>query len=211
MSGPRLFTFSLHIPSVPSPGELLRPGEGSTLLHNFISETIAKNTYSSVCIPITNDNWKKRWKEMCLMEHGTGSSECKRDVELQRAAENWRAGYSEAFHRNEVNITRLGLSRYHQYGLILLISGIVVIEEAEGTIGMAADWLELDSPDAWVRYDSELVRNRSVSLVYVFVTRVVKGIKGRDRAGIILGDPNSHSTPTAKSTSHRRLCTCCQR
>lgn len=30
-------------------------------------------------------------------------------------------------------------------------------EEAEYIIGMAADWLELDAPDIWVRYDSELV------------------------------------------------------
>lgn len=35
---------------------------------------------------------------------------------------------------------------------------ILSVEEAEYTIGMVSDWIELDSPDAWVRYDSELVR-----------------------------------------------------
>src|SRR5258708_437021 len=169
MSGPRLFTFSLHLPGVPSPSELLRPREGSTILYDFIKETTAKNTYGSICIPITNDIWKKRWKEMCLIEHGTSSSECKRDVELQWAAENWRAGYSGSFHLNEVNITRLGLWQCHQVQSGISDLGVSVIEEAEGTIGMAADWLELDSPDAWVRYDSELVCKRAVSLVTVLV------------------------------------------
>lgn len=32
------------------------------------------------------------------------------------------------------------------------------IEEAEFTIGMVSDWLELDSPDEWIRSDSEIVR-----------------------------------------------------
>ena len=34
-----------------------------------------------------------------------------------------------------------------------------ITEEAEYIIGMAADWIELDSPDVWVRLDSELVRD----------------------------------------------------
>ncbi|KAF8340642.1 PRMT5 arginine-N-methyltransferase-domain-containing protein [Cantharellus anzutake] len=143
MSAPRLFTFSLHIPGVPPPSEVLHPEDGSsTPLHSLMKETTAKNIYSSICIPIANDIWKHRWKEMCLVEHGM-SSEGRKDSELQRVAEKWRAGHSGGFRKNEVNITRL--------------------EEAEGTIGMAADWLELDSPDAWVRYDSELALKQEIS------------------------------------------------
>lgn len=33
-------------------------------------------------------------------------------------------------------------------------------DEAVSTIGMVSEWLELDSPDEGVRYDSEIVRSK---------------------------------------------------
>ena len=33
----------------------------------------------------------------------------------------------------------------------------VIVDEAEGVIGVVSDWLELDSLDEWVRHDAEIV------------------------------------------------------
>ena len=35
----------------------------------------------------------------------------------------------------------------------------VCVEEAENTIVLVSDWLELDAADAWVRHDAESVRS----------------------------------------------------
>jgi type II protein arginine methyltransferase len=37
------------------------------------------------------------------------------------------------------------------------VTHVLRIDEAMNTIGMISEWLELDSPDDGVRYDSEIV------------------------------------------------------
>lgn len=69
------------------------------------------NNYYGVCVDITNDLWKKRWSSLCLTTpEGDDSATAKRSVEeiqnKQRVAELWRV--SDAFHKDEVNITKLG-------------------------------------------------------------------------------------------------------
>lgn len=85
-----------------------------------------------------------------------------KDAETQRVAESWRAGTSGRFQRDEVNLTKIGafcgkLNFSFKTLTRDIIQPLLSSDEAECTIGMAADWLELDSPDIWVRHDSELV------------------------------------------------------
>ena len=61
--------------------------------------------YKRVCMPLTTEKWKKRWSEMCLLP----SERSDQDKEsAARAAESWRL--NPAFQRDEVTITRIGVS-----------------------------------------------------------------------------------------------------
>jgi hypothetical protein len=76
------------------------------------------------------------------------------------------------FKRSEVTVTRLGTSPSllefwrTEVGRASSPSGCADelsflsdrAEETEHLIGLASDWLELDSPDEGIRFDSELVR-----------------------------------------------------
>ncbi|EJD06474.1 PRMT5-domain-containing protein [Fomitiporia mediterranea MF3/22] len=64
-----------------------------------------------------------------------------RERELEERAERWRA--APCFQREECNMTGL--------------------DEAEGVIGIASDWLELDSPDDWVRHDCEIALRQELA------------------------------------------------
>jgi type II protein arginine methyltransferase len=70
------------------------------LLH--LSRISAEDSYDWVCIPLTNEAWKTRWKRMCLSDGQRQSF----DTEL--LAENWRASEGP-YERSEMNITRLGV------------------------------------------------------------------------------------------------------
>lgn len=96
----------------------------------------SEDGYDLICVPLANETWKSRWKKMCLTD-GEKQSE-----EVERLAEDWRASEGP-FLREEMNITRL--------------------DEAMGTIGMVSDWLELDSPDDGLRYDSEIALKQELS------------------------------------------------
>ncbi|KAF8322644.1 PRMT5-domain-containing protein [Clavulina sp. PMI_390] len=114
--------------------------------------------YSTICLPITNARWAERWRRMCLSSSSdrkkNKEKEKEREKEAHRTAEMWRAGMVGRFERNEVNLTK--------------------IEEAECVIGMAADWLQLDSPDLWVRHDSELaLRQELVHASYLGMQTVI--------------------------------------
>ncbi|KAF8515395.1 PRMT5-domain-containing protein [Hysterangium stoloniferum] len=99
------------------------------------------NAYHYVCIPLTNEKWQKRWREMCG-KHGDNISEDQHDHDQRiRGAELWRD--STAFRREEVVISRL--------------------DEAESVIGIISDWLELDSPDDQIRRDSEIALLQEIS------------------------------------------------
>jgi type II protein arginine methyltransferase len=58
--------------------------------------------YDGICLPLTTDQWKARWRELCLI-HAEGSPDT---AALEQSAENWRA--RPVFLRDEVTITRLG-------------------------------------------------------------------------------------------------------
>lgn len=115
-------------------------------LEDQIEEAL-QDSYNGLCLNITNDEWRRRWTSLCLTtpspaEGGSVlmplSDELK---EQQRVAELWRV--SDAFKKSEVNITKL--------------------EEAENIVGLASEWLELDSPDEWVRQDSELALRQELA------------------------------------------------
>lgn len=108
--------------------------------------------YDTICLPLTNASWKKRWREMCLLPSGQDREP---DSLAERKAEDWRA--NPAFLRDEVTVNRLGAScaqieREHEAN-----TGVNV-DEASNVIALASDWLELDAEDDWVRHDSEIVR-----------------------------------------------------
>jgi protein arginine N-methyltransferase 5 len=71
------------------------------LLH--LSRISAEDGYDWVCIPLTNEAWKTRWKRMCL------SDGQRQSFDTEMLAENWRASEGP-YERSEMNITRLGVS-----------------------------------------------------------------------------------------------------
>ncbi|KAG9005117.1 methyltransferase protein [Tulasnella sp. JGI-2019a] len=103
--------------------------------------------YNGVCIAIANEEWRKRWSRLCLLpaaeiENAAPAGVPEEVKKQQTAAELWRAGDS-GFQRDEVNLTTLG--------------------EAESTVGLASEWLELDSPNECVRLDSELALRQELT------------------------------------------------
>ncbi|KAG8863184.1 methyltransferase protein [Tulasnella sp. 330] len=140
----------LHLatPLKPSSSEKTQNGKDfrpRTILEQRI-HSAQGDRYDGVCLAITNDEWRKRWARLCLSLSGekldTAASTPEEVKQQQTAAELWRAGDS-GFRRDEVNLTKL--------------------EEAESVIGLASEWLELDSPDEWVRLDSELALRQELA------------------------------------------------
>ncbi|KAH9936058.1 PRMT5-domain-containing protein [Amylocystis lapponica] len=93
--------------------------------------------YEATCLPLTNEKWKTRWRDMCLLL----TDDVQDKDALEHRAECWRS--KPAFVRDEVTISRL--------------------DEAEGVLAMVSDWLELDAPDDWVRHDSEIALLQELS------------------------------------------------
>ncbi|KAG8812619.1 methyltransferase protein, partial [Serendipita sp. 399] len=93
--------------------------ETSALLELY--KTASQDGYDLICVPLTNETWRTRWKRMCLTDESGKQSE-----EIEKLAEDWRASEGP-FLREEMNITRL--------------------DEATGCIGMVSEWLEIDSLD----------------------------------------------------------------
>ncbi len=60
--------------------------------------------YDAICLPLTNDKWKARWRDMCLIPAGGTLDR----VSLEHQAEDWRS--TPGFMRDEVTITHLGAS-----------------------------------------------------------------------------------------------------
>ena len=144
-----------------------------------------RTDYDALCIPLANASWRDRWEGLCLkpeeLEGGDGDPldlasptrsgfvivppqpntlspirpstansyhvppppsptpshfpGASTTTPVEMAAELWR--FAGGFNRGEVTITRL--------------------EEAEGVIGCASEWLDLDNDDEGIRFDSELV------------------------------------------------------
>ncbi|KAH8100111.1 PRMT5-domain-containing protein [Cristinia sonorae] len=118
-------TLATPNPTSPIPGS---PTENETPVLRSISEARAKG-YECIGLPLTNDSWRTRWQDMCVLPPGEKPDR----HSLEAKAEQWRV--RPCFTRDEVNVTKL--------------------EEAEGVIAFVSDWLELDAYDDWVRHDSE--------------------------------------------------------
>ncbi|OCH94445.1 PRMT5-domain-containing protein [Obba rivulosa] len=101
------------------------------------AEEARANDYDAICYPLTTEKWRKRWQDMCLFPG--------EDVEdknaLEQRAEAWRA--KPTFSLDEVTVTRL--------------------DEAEGTVALISDWLELDASDDWVRHDAEIALQQELA------------------------------------------------
>lgn len=72
-----------------------------TPILRLLSDSKAKG-YDTVCIPLANEKWRTRWKEMCL----SPEDEAEKDESAERTSEAWR--FNPVFLREEVNVTRLG-------------------------------------------------------------------------------------------------------
>ena len=122
-----------------------------TPILRLLSDSKTKG-YDTVCIPLTNERWRERWKRMCL----SPEDEAEKDESAERISEAWRS--NPVFLREEVNVTRLGeYTEPSTCSLVLMLCNRNGVDEAENTIVMLSDWLELDSPDEWVRCDAETV------------------------------------------------------
>ena len=62
--------------------------------------------YDTVCVPLTNEKWKARWRELCILN----PEESPDKLSIEQRAEAWRS--KPAFFRDEVTISRLGTSAF---------------------------------------------------------------------------------------------------
>lgn len=140
---------ALPFPLPPAP---TAPRPTPSPLQNAIQSHIQGTDYDAVVIPLTNEKWQSRWDRLCLRPMEDEEEETKPEVlearerereALDREADIWRK--EGGLLRGECNITRL--------------------EDGQRVIATAADWLELDSPDEGIRFDSELVRSPSAGHV----------------------------------------------
>lgn len=86
-------------------------------------------------------------------------------------------------------------------------------EEAENAVGMASEWLELDSPDEWVRLDSELVPLFQAISRAKTLTEIEHDVGAPPRARVrVVPQPRGrHPTTTTKQRTRCRLRTRHQR
>ena len=59
--------------------------------------------YETICAPLTNDKWRKRWRELCLLDPDEDQD---RLAEIEQRAQAWRS--KPAFFRDELTVSRLG-------------------------------------------------------------------------------------------------------
>ncbi|QRW04066.1 protein arginine N-methyltransferase 5 [Ceratobasidium sp. AG-Ba] len=155
-------TYSRFV-TIPTPSQNAKPETGddhvsSDDLKRHIDDALAAS-YDTVSLYITNDRWKQRWQKMCLSaqsdadsERDTSPSPRVKDAESLMEAELWRAG--GGFQRDELNIIRN--------------------DQAEYIVGFASDWLQLDSLDEGVRYDSEIALRQELQFAsYLGIVNII--------------------------------------
>ncbi|WVO17813.1 hypothetical protein L204_105511 [Cryptococcus depauperatus] len=127
----------------PLPSLPIDPQPTPSPLQQVIQSTIQTSDYDLVSISLTNAKWQARWERLCL--HPVyDDAESITPQRLEQRAEARRAVEKEAdvwrrdggLKREEVNVSRL--------------------EESQGLVALASEWLEMDSPDEGIRFDSEL-------------------------------------------------------
>lgn len=179
--------------------------EPETPVLRSIAEARSKG-YECIGLPLTNDSWRLRWQNMCLLPQDEKPD--KHSLEVK--AEQWRI--RPCFTRDEVNVTQLGeyfhevLARGSQ--LMRMDFWFSSSEEAEGLIAFVSDWLELDAWDDWVRHDAETVRPSSLSsheLVFSGSSLLTISATGTTaRAGIRLVSGHPHRYPPLPATPRPR-------
>ncbi|WWC66577.1 uncharacterized protein I206_100480 [Kwoniella pini CBS 10737] len=142
--------------SLPSPAPSLptTPRPDPSPLQQAISNTLSSTDYDLVSLPLTNSLWQDRWERLCLRpvedEDGLTPEQLEaKDKEREKVdleADIWRR--DGGLKRDEVNVSRL--------------------EESQAVITTAAEWLELDSPDEGIRFDSEIaLRSEMAQALYL--------------------------------------------
>lgn len=135
MPRPQVIALALPQPLPPLP---TTPALAPSPLQQLINTTTENTDYDAVCVPLTNSNWHERWERLCLRpidDDDTTPEEAGAREKVDIEADIWRR--EGGLHRNELVVSRL--------------------EETQTMIATAAEWLELDSPDEGIRFDSELV------------------------------------------------------
>lgn len=133
--------FALPDPLPPSPST---PHPSPSPLQNQITSTLTSTDYDLVAVPLANERWRARWEKLCLRPNEEDLDPASPEAlardqareRIDREADMWRK--DGGLKRDEVNVTRL--------------------EEGPNMIAVASEWLELDSCDEGIRFDSELVR-----------------------------------------------------
>ncbi|WVQ62352.1 uncharacterized protein L199_000492 [Kwoniella botswanensis] len=146
---PIAFSLPTPIPSLP-----VTPRPDPSPLQQTISNTLSSTDYDLVSLPLTNTAWQDRWERLCLRpveedEDLKPDQLAERDREREKVdleADVWRR--DGGLKRDEVNVSRL--------------------EESQAVITTAAEWLELDSPDEGIRFDSEIaLRSEMAQALYL--------------------------------------------
>ena len=151
----------LPAPYPPLPSE---PPPAISPVQEKITSTLGSTDYDSICLPLTNSKWHERWERLCLRpmedEENDTPDTIKAREALDREADTWRR--EGGLRREEVVVSRL--------------------EETQHLVALASDWLELDSPDEGIRFDSELVSPTQKIVSTTFGTADMRhdiGIEGR--------------------------------
>ncbi|RXK42065.1 protein arginine N-methyltransferase 5 [Tremella mesenterica] len=139
------------LPSLPN-----QPHPSPSPLQQLINNTLSSTDYDLCCIPLTNARWQTRWERLCLRlteDEDLASPEAsKHREEVDREADMWRR--EGGLSREEVNVCRL--------------------EETPHLIGLGPEWLDLDSPDEGIRFDSELaLRAEMAHAIYVSLPTII--------------------------------------
>ena len=135
MARPQVIALALPAPLPPLP---MDPVPAPSPLQNAIQHTTSSTDYDAVCVPLTNAKWRQRWDELCtrpMDEEDPTEEQLAARERIDWEADVWRK--EGGLNRDELVVSRL--------------------EETPSMIALASDWLEMDSPDEGIRFDSELV------------------------------------------------------
>ncbi|ORX34266.1 putative shk1 kinase-binding protein 1 [Kockovaella imperatae] len=150
--------------SAPYPALPTQAGPTPSPLLELITSTLGNSDYDQICLPLTNGKWQERWERLCLrpMDEdeasviaaggSNGAAAARAREALDKEADIWRK--EGGLRRDEVVISRL--------------------EETQHVIALASEWLELDSMDEGIRFDSELaLRSEMAYALYLAVPTLV--------------------------------------
>jgi type II protein arginine methyltransferase len=113
----------------------VNPLEGQTVI-GAVVDSCLNDSYDIVCLPLTNEEWHTRWREMCIDNLDMN------DGQKERKAELWRSGGSP-LRENEVILGYL--------------------EETMNVVAFASEWICLDAQDEWIRLDSEIALEQELA------------------------------------------------